>query len=304
MDATDQIKMSSGVFHINTENRAMKISKVNPRMFNRFRSAYFRFIFLFLILLTAVGFVSGQTEIPAAPAAGQKQFKSFIHSEMIYPESAWAKTIEETIELKFRVEVDGTLSQMQVKSGSDPDLINEAKRLIKMVVWSPAQTRGMNVPSFTEAEVDFNLKKYGRIVKRRGYDVPTYEYPVDTSSYIRSVREIDKAAIPDFGGSRNLAMYLDKNLVYPDYAKKQGISGIVKIKFVIETNGHTSNYVVLQNVQMGCTEEAMRVLESIHWKPAFFGGKAVRSWNSASIRFGELSNDFKFQPANQFNSAF
>ena len=99
-------------------------------------------------------------------------------------------------------------------------------------------------------------------------------------------------------------MYLDKNLVYPDYAKKQGISGIVKIKFVIETNGHTSNYIVLQNVPMGCTEEAMRVLEGIHWKPAFFGGKAVRSWNSASIRFGELSNDFKFQPANQFNSAF
>lgn len=264
------------------------------------------FISLFAVLL-GLGVstkVYAQAEVLAGPAAGSKQFKAFIANQMIYPETAKAARTEQNIRLKYRIEIDGTATYLRTIDGSDPALINEAKRLIKRVVWSPAQLKNVNVPTEIELEVDFNLKKYARNVKRRGYETFVANYEVDTCSKVFVMRELEKAAIPDFGGAKNLGEYLEKNLVYPDYARKQGITGIVRVKFIIEPNGTTSNYIVSEHVAMGCTEEAIRVLEAIKWRPAFAAGKAVRSWNSASIRFGGASNDFKFQPANQFNSAF
>jgi outer membrane biosynthesis protein TonB len=245
-----------------------------------------------------------QTELAAGPAAGSKQFKALIANEMVYPPLAKAKGIEQTIVLKYRIEVDGTATFLRTIDGNDSSLIIEAKRLINRVIWNPAQTKNQKTPSELDIEIDFNLKKYARMVKRRGYELFTADYEVDTSCKVFVMRELEKAALPDFGGPKNLAAYIEKNLAYPEYARKQGIAGIVRVKFIIEPSGATTNYIVTEHVPMGCTEEAIRVLEAIKWRPAFAGGKAVRSWNSASIRFGDAGNDFKFQPANQFNSAF
>ena len=266
---------------------------------------YWKVCRLFLsFCLVFVTTSSAQTEFPAGPAAGSKQFKALIANEMIYPPLAKANGIEQTFVLKYRIAIDGTPIYLRTLEGSDSSLLQEAKRLIKRVIWEPAQIKNQKVASELEIEIDFNLKKYSRMVKRRGYELFTADYEIDTSSRVYMMRELEKAALPDFGGPKNLAAYIEKNLAYPEYARKQGIAGIVRVKFIIEPSGATTNYIVTEHVPMGCTEEAIRVLEAIKWRPAFAGGKAVRSWNSASIRFGDTGNDFKFQPANQFNSAF
>lgn len=266
---------------------------------------YFKLLLAVLMFYFAFApYTYAQYEQMAGPAAGVKQFKTLIANEMIYPPSAKASGIEQTIVLKYRIGVDGTAVFIRTVEGKDSALIKEAKRLIKRIIWSPAQTKDQKVASDLDIEIDFDLKKYARMVKRRGYEVFAADYEIDTSSKVYTMRELEKAALPDFGGPKNLGAYIEKNLVYPEHARRQGIAGIVRVKFIIEPSGHTTNYIVTEHVPMGCTEEAIRVLEAIKWRPAFAGGKAVRSWNSASIRFGDGGNDFKFQPANQFNSAF
>jgi TonB family protein len=68
-----------------------------------------------------------------------------------------------------------------------------------------------------------------------------------------------------------------KNIVYPEQAKENGISGKVYITFTIDSNGKTSNHRVTKGIGSGCDEEALRVVKEIpdNWIPGLMGGQSV-----------------------------
>jgi periplasmic protein TonB len=78
------------------------------------------------------------------------------------------------------------------------------------------------------------------------------------------------------GGDAACSAFIRKNLHYPEAAEKAKIEGIVMVVFVIEANGSVSHAEVSKGIGGGCDEEAVRVINSMHWEPGKRSGKPVR----------------------------
>lgn len=97
---------------------------------------------------------------------------------------------------------------------------------------------------------------------------------------------------PEFpGGLDSMYAYIQKNLVYPEKAKAEGIEGRVFITFTIEKDGSVSNVKILRGIGGGCDEAAKEVVEKMpKWKPGTQRGKPVRVQFNLPIKF-ELEKD-------------
>ncbi len=74
-----------------------------------------------------------------------------------------------------------------------------------------------------------------------------------------------------------LLQYFAKHLKYPTIARENRIEGKVIMRFVIDENGDVQNAKVLRGVAGGCSEEALRVLNSMpKWKAGRHGGRNVK----------------------------
>jgi len=88
------------------------------------------------------------------------------------------------------------------------------------------------------------------------------------------------------GGDQALYKYLSQNIVYPQKARENGISGRVVISFVVEKDGTVSNAKVLHDIGGGCGEEGLRIVNSMpKWVPGKQGGKPVRCQFNLPISF-------------------
>ena len=97
----------------------------------------------------------------------------------------------------------------------------------------------------------------------------TYVGKADTVTY-------DQAEVkPEFlGGYNEFIKFVAENYKAPDI---EGLSGVVKLTYVIEVNGRVSNIKVLQDIGSGAGEEAVRVLKSCPiWSPGEVEGERVR----------------------------
>lgn len=74
-----------------------------------------------------------------------------------------------------------------------------------------------------------------------------------------------------------LLQYFANKIKYPAAARENGIEGRVILKFVIDENGEIQNPKVLRGVGGGCSQEALRVLNSMPlWKAGRHGGRNVK----------------------------
>lgn len=83
-----------------------------------------------------------------------------------------------------------------------------------------------------------------------------------------------------------LLAFFAKNIRYPAVARENGIEGRVIIKFVVDENGVIQNPRVLRGVAGGCSEEALRVLNSMpQWRAGRHGGRNVKVHFTMPISF-------------------
>ena len=76
------------------------------------------------------------------------------------------------------------------------------------------------------------------------------------------------------GGNNEFIKYIGKNFVTPEV---EGLSGILKVSFVIEINGKIGDIKIINDLGSGTAEEAKRVLsKSLPWIPGQQDGKPVR----------------------------
>ncbi len=97
----------------------------------------------------------------------------------------------------------------------------------------------------------------------------TYVGKADTVTY-------DEAEIkPEFlGGYREFIKFISENYKTPEV---EGLSGIVKIGFIIEVNGRVSTIKIIKDIGGGAAEEAVRVLKTCPiWSPGEIEGERVR----------------------------
>lgn len=85
--------------------------------------------------------------------------------------------------------------------------------------------------------------------------------------------------MPEFpeGGMAGLMQYLNKNIRYPEAAKKAGVQGRVTVQFVVEKDGSISNVSTLRGMEPDLDKEAIRVISEMpKWKPGTQRGEPVR----------------------------
>lgn len=75
--------------------------------------------------------------------------------------------------------------------------------------------------------------------------------------------------MPEFpGGEKALTKYISENTKYPISAIRDSISGLVRLIFVIDTDGSTKNYRVYRSLYNDIDNECIRVVKEMpKWKP-------------------------------------
>ncbi len=246
-------------------------------------------IILFLLLNTYS--LIGQEAIPGG---GWKGLRKFLALQMIYPEVPYNQRIEGKVLLRLIINEEGIPTSVKIMKGIEPLLNREAKRLVLGSRWSPAIKAGKKVPDTVETQVEFNIRKYAKVVERRGWMHPDTCW--DTSMRIWPASKLTAAPRPILPAGTTFAAWVSKNLKTPETAKRMGINGKVKLRFVIEPDGSATNIITEDYLGMGCNEEAIRLTKLLRWYPAEAGHRKVRTWGQVTFWFGEGRQQFDFQP--------
>jgi len=232
---------------------------------------------------------------------GKNQMRAYLYNEMLYPEKALAEKKQGDVIINFTVKPDGSVHNAHVSQSLSPELDAEAMRLFEKILWSPATSIHGPVESHSSFSVRFNIKRWNKTVKQRGYTNLIYHHePVDASNHIYKLTETDRQPRPRFERAEmTYSEFMANNLKYPEQAKIQGIEGKVSLSFVVETNGKPSNVFVTSPVGGGCSEEAVRLVQMLNWHAGVKDGKAVRTQMSIDITFSlQGSQQNTFEPTN------
>lgn len=88
------------------------------------------------------------------------------------------------------------------------------------------------------------------------------------------------------GGMKYFKRYIDRNLKYPEEAKKNKIEGVVVMQFVVEKNGDITNPRVMRRLDESLDSVAMNLIKGMpKWIPASDHGIKVRCKYSVPIAF-------------------
>lgn len=245
-------------------------------------------IFLTVLMPVFVDSSLVAQEITPPVCYGEKRMlKEFIKEEMIYPQKALQNKTEGTVVLSFIVKPDGSITDLKITKSVSKEIDREATRIFNKILWYPATELGKPIAYLHLFEIKFSIKKYLKLCKARGYKYFAYPYqPVDSSNTVYPLNDTDVPPKPIFTGKNyNFISFMANNLKYPDAAFKQNVSGMVKLKFVVEPSGRISNIIIEKSVGGGCTEEAIRVVKLIKWNPGLLNNKAVRTFMSLEITF-------------------
>ena len=93
--------------------------------------------------------------------------------------------------------------------------------------------------------------------------------------------------MPEFpGGMKAFQQYLQKNLEYPEKAKKAKKEGVVVVQFVVETNGEISDPRIARHLELSMDSAAWRLVKNMpRWTPASDYGTRVRCKYSLPVAF-------------------
>ncbi len=129
----------------------------------------------------------------------------------------------------------------------------------------------------TDSKVDMQLKEYA--------DSISGNKTLDEIKDLTPLTVIDvKPSFP--GGDDALMKYLTANIKYPPIAKEAGITGVVKLTFLVEKDGVITNIKVVDGIGGGCNEEAIRVVRIMpKWTPGKQKGKFIRTQIQIPIVF-------------------
>lgn len=259
----------------------------------------------FLLLLSALFHLFplvGKAQVDLSPSiytppqpygyGGERLVREFINREMVYPEKAIAEGTQGTVAIFFIADTSGAIRDVKIVNSVSPEIDKEALRLFHKLEWTPAIYAGITKASEHIYRFKFNIRKYRRACKKRGYEqFPLYHPSIDTSNKVYHFSTLEKQPFTVYKGANYpFGKYVLENLEYPEEAFRNYITGTVKLEFVVEPSGNISNIRVLSHVGGGCTDEAIRLLTSIGWKAGIHNEMAVRTRMTTEITF-TLNND-------------
>lgn len=93
-----------------------------------------------------------------------------------------------------------------------------------------------------------------------------------------------KAQYP--GGAEALAAYIEANRQYPPMALRNGIEGIVDVRFIVKIDGSREQLSIVRLVDPDLEAEAIRLVKNMPaWTPATVMGEPVESQSDVKVAF-------------------
>lgn len=127
---------------------------------------------------------------------------------------------------------------------------------------------------------------------------PPSEYQEDTVKEETEISEtteiidysdifINPETMPEYpGGEIALRKDIAENMIYPDIAQKNNISGTVFLRFVIDDKGKVDEVMIMRGVSPEIDKEAVRVISSLkEFSPGTQDGIPVKSYMMIPIEF-------------------
>lgn len=94
---------------------------------------------------------------PSFQGGDPNKFSEWVSQRLVYPDDAKEKGLQGRVTLQFRVEKDGTVTNVKVLRGLDPSLDKEVVRVVSMSPkWTPGKKNGRVVPVIYTFPVIFN----------------------------------------------------------------------------------------------------------------------------------------------------
>ena len=212
--------------------------------------------------------------MPEFPDGGMPGLMKYLSANIRYPEAAHKAGTQGRVTVQFVVGKDGSIGNVGILRGVDPNLDAEAIRVISsMPKWKPGTQKGEPVNVRYTVPVMFRLTpepvdKIDEMIVV-GYRNP--DAPVTGEVY----ETVDK--MPEFpGGMTGLMQHLSKNIRYPAEAHTNNIQGRVVVSVIINTDGKATNAQIVQGVAPSLDAEALRVATTMpDWTPGTKDGKPV-----------------------------
>lgn len=111
-----------------------------------------------LAVAIIMGAVTAWADSPATFPGGDAAMTEFIQANLKYPPFSQENGIEGIVHLQMLVKSDGSIGSVKVIRMIDPDLEQEAVRLVKsMPAWTPAVVDGTAADSTVKLSITFTL---------------------------------------------------------------------------------------------------------------------------------------------------
>ncbi|MFD1185765.1 energy transducer TonB [Pontibacter rugosus] len=167
---------------------------------------------------------------------------------------------EGKVVLKFLIEADGSIKNVEVIQKLDPVLDEACVQAVYAMngSWTAGMMNGKATPCFYTLPIKFSQPTPPIGLR---IPVPTFE-----------------------GGIDALVEFIRQNRNYPSEAKKEGV---VEIVFDVNEDGTVSKLNIKRGLEPLLDKEALRIvaLTSGKWRPAILNGKNVKAPHKLPIRF-------------------
>lgn len=198
------------------------------------------------------------SEIAPTFKYGMDSLYRIIATTVVYPEGDRQLGIEGTVMVSFVIETDGHITDIMIKKGVTLGMNTEAVRAVMKTdgMWRPGTIDDAPVRVMMLLPVKFSLGGDNKVkfIQADGV-LPVYE-----------------------AGTNAFYSEIEKNLVYPEDAKKNKIIGRVRIKCQIDENGKLTQPELLDFIYPTIDQEALRIVTLFSGKflPLKMNGQPVR----------------------------
>ncbi|MBR1712673.1 MAG: energy transducer TonB [Alloprevotella sp.] len=98
-------------------------------------------------------------DVPASFPGGEAALRAFVGKNTVYPEIALEQGLQGTVTLRFKVDVDGSISAVTVKKSLSRECDKAAMDVVKKLPrFTPAKTNGHPVPVWFTLPVNFKIQ--------------------------------------------------------------------------------------------------------------------------------------------------
>lgn len=246
--------------------------------------------FILILITMSFSFIGKSQFITYPPEimGGNYNYKIIYDQEFYYPLEARNQGLEGEVKVSFMVGIDGLAYNFEVIESVSPELDSAFIKVLELCTYIPGNKDGRTSAMTMTKSNSFKIKKYDKLVNRRGYDQPPYHFtPYSESVKIVSYKQLQTPPKAYYKEKEvNVFEFIQNYIKIPDAAVKQGISGVVEIEFVIEPSGRLTNFKEIVGIGGGCTEEAYRLMGLMDWEPGKQNNEYVRSSYHIKVNFG------------------